>query len=319
MSTSITRLTSIIALALALCLPAAVSADCFGDCNNSGTLTASDIGRINQTILKCGPCAGGAPGGVATGCEALVNGCAAADFNDDGCLKASELGRANQNILKFQPSGCSPDATPTGGAESSPTPAATPTAVDTDTPAATPTDTAAAPTDTQPPTSTPAPPTSTATPTVNPAVCPNGLLESGETCTSCAADCTVSACTAVATPPRTFRVDYAPPPGQPVSAIKVRVAYRSNRLSLPGVGPTPAARVKNRPSNTTTIVNDVNYAVEVTMSRSAGLAEGRLFTVDFDGCTGAPVPALSDLACSVLDCGSSFGSVDGCSCSVKLP
>jgi hypothetical protein len=84
---------------------------CFGDCNDSGTLTAGDIGRINQTILKCGPCAGGVPGGVAGGCAAVAAGCPAADFNDDGCLRASELGRANQNILKFQPSGCDP-ATP---------------------------------------------------------------------------------------------------------------------------------------------------------------------------------------------------------------
>jgi hypothetical protein len=79
---------------------------CFGDCNASGTLTAGDIGRINGTILRCGPCAGGIPGGVAAGCAALANGCPPADFNIDGCLRASELARANQNILKFQPSGC---------------------------------------------------------------------------------------------------------------------------------------------------------------------------------------------------------------------
>ena len=79
---------------------------CFGDCNASSTLTASDIGRINATILRCGPCPGAIPGGVATGCAALANGCTAADFNSDGCLRASELARANQNILKFQPSGC---------------------------------------------------------------------------------------------------------------------------------------------------------------------------------------------------------------------
>jgi hypothetical protein len=186
-------------------------------------------------------------------------------------------------------------------------------------PTATPTP--AAPTNTPAPTDTPPPtltatstPTATATP-----VCGDGLLVGSETCASCAADCTVSACTAVATPPRSFRVDYAAPAGQPVSAIKVQLAYRSNRLSLPGTGPTPGPRVKNRPSNTTTIVNDLNYAVEVTMSRSAGLVQGRLFTVDFDGCSGAAVPTVADLSCSVLDCGSSFGKVDGCSCTVTTP
>lgn len=82
---------------------------CFADCNDSGALTASDLGRINQTILKCAPCANDTPGGVAAGCAAIAfPGCVAADFNADGCIRAGELGRANQNLLKFQPSGCDP-------------------------------------------------------------------------------------------------------------------------------------------------------------------------------------------------------------------
>ena len=48
-------------------------------------------------------------------------------------------------------------------------------------------------------------------------------------------------------------------------------------------------------------------------------AAGRLFTVDFDGCTGAATPVVSDLFCTVLDCGSSFGSVNGCTCVVTTP
>jgi hypothetical protein len=339
MDNRFTRLLALGALLTAL-LPAhaAAQTSCFGDCNASNTLTASDIGRINSTILRCGPCEGGVPGGIATGCAALLNGCPPADFNTDGCLRASELSRANQNILKYQPSGCAP--TPTATGELVP-----PTATETPTPEATSTSTpeSVPPTSTftsGPPTETftPAPthtftPTSTSTPLK--AVCPNGLLEAGEECDPClpgelcscapadckvcAADCAVSACTPVATPPRPFRVDYAPPEGQPVTAIKVRVGYRSQRMSLPGVGPTPAARVTNRPGNTTTIVNDLNYAVEVTMSRSAGLVAGRLFNLNFDGCTGQAAPALEDLDCAVLDCGSSFGSVSGCTCSVKLP
>jgi hypothetical protein len=91
--------------------PTATSPPCFGDCNGSSTLTASDIGRINSTILRCSPCAGGVPGGVANGCASMPAGCLAADLNLDGCLRASELGRANQNILRFSPSGC-PTPTP---------------------------------------------------------------------------------------------------------------------------------------------------------------------------------------------------------------
>ena len=96
----------------------AQQSDCFGDCNNDGRLTASDIGRINATILRCSPCAGGIPGGIAIGCPEAASpgpGCLAADFNDDGCLRASELGRANQNILRFPPDGCPPPPSPTPG------------------------------------------------------------------------------------------------------------------------------------------------------------------------------------------------------------
>jgi len=80
-------------------------AGCFADCNSSGSVTASDIGRINTTMLLCGPCPGGVAGGVATGCAGFRAGCTAADFNLDGCVRASELGRANHNILRF-PGGC---------------------------------------------------------------------------------------------------------------------------------------------------------------------------------------------------------------------
>jgi len=98
---------------------------CFGDCNASNSLTASDIGRINSTILRCAPCPGDIPGGIANGCAAFAAGCTAADFNTDGCLRASELARANQNILRFQPSGCAPTPTVAGGGSPSPTPTAT--------------------------------------------------------------------------------------------------------------------------------------------------------------------------------------------------
>jgi len=103
---------------LSLVAPQARAQSCFGDCNASGTLTASDIGRINATILRCGPCPGNIPGGIAGGCAALSGGCGAADFNSDGCLRASELARANQNILRFSPAGGCPTALFTIGSAS---------------------------------------------------------------------------------------------------------------------------------------------------------------------------------------------------------
>jgi len=104
----------------ALLAPSAAAQSCFGDCNGNGSLTASDIGRINGTILRCGPCPGGVAGGIAAGCATLSGGCAAADFNGDGCLRASELGRATQNILRFPPSGCSTSQFAIGTAQGAP-------------------------------------------------------------------------------------------------------------------------------------------------------------------------------------------------------
>jgi len=116
----------VLAAACLLSSGRASAQSCFGDCNGNGSLTASDIGRINSTILRCSPCAGGVAGGVAVGCPEAVPagpGCLAADFNTDGCIRASELGRANQNILRFPPNGCAPEATAT----MAPAPTATPT------------------------------------------------------------------------------------------------------------------------------------------------------------------------------------------------
>ncbi len=281
----------------------AAAQDCFADCNANGMLQASDIGRINATLLRCNPCADNSAGGVAAGCEAFAGGCTAADFNGDGCLKASELGRANSNILKIPDSHCGPLATPTGGGASTSTPS---------------------------PTQTPVPPTSTATQIVNTptqtrtptpeGVCGDGLLSGAETCQSCAQDCTVSPCTVASPAPTiTFRVNWAAPPGQPVSGVRVRLAYRSALVSLPGTGTAPAARFKNRPSNSNINVNDLNYATDVLISKSGSLPEGRLFTTDFDRCSSAAAPVVSDFLCTVLECASSFGMVSGCTCTVVTP
>jgi hypothetical protein len=274
---------------------AAAQPPCFGDCNDDTRLTASDIGRINSTILRCGPCEGGIPGGVAAGCEGRPGGCPEADFNADGCLRASELGRANQNILRFSPDGC---ATPTEGTE-----AAT-----------------ATPTETATPSPTPAP----ATPTPD-STCGDGLLSGSETCESCPGDCTVAPCTVPSPAPTvTFRVNWSPPFGVDASSTTVLLAYRSALVSLPGSGAAsgqtpPANRIVNRPSNAIVSVNDFDYAIRVVVTRSGSITPGRLFNVNYDRCTGAAAPAVSDFACTVQGCASSSGDIAGCTCVVVTP
>jgi hypothetical protein len=151
-------------------------------------------------------------------------------------------------------------------------------------------------------------------------VCGNGILEHGESCTSCAADCTVLPCTAT-TPLQTFRVDFQAPLGSSPSVLTARVGYRSDRVSLPGTGSGAASRVKNRPTGTSQLVNDLNYALTVLIQSQAGgsVPSGRLFTIDFDTCQGAAAVTTADFACSIESCASSSGPIDGCICTVTLP
>jgi hypothetical protein len=149
-------------------------------------------------------------------------------------------------------------------------------------------------------------------------MCGNGFLEAGETCTSCAADCTVQACTAT-TPIQTFRVNFIAPLGTSPSVAGVLVGYRSNRVSLPNTG--TSARVKLRPTGTSQLVKDLDYAVRVVLNASAGssIATGRIFTVDFDSCQGQAAVTPADFGCQIESCGSSTGPIDGCTCTVVLP
>lgn len=198
-------------------------------------------------------------------------------------------------------------ATETPTPSITPTPTATPEATSTVTRTAT-----ATVTSTAPPTSSP-----TATPQFT---CGNGLLEPGETCASCASDCTVGLC-APGTPLRVIEVRLAVPSGQTASSGTFLVGYRSNRVSLPGSGSasTVRGRVKNTPGNTLVQVNDFDYALRVVLSRAGGLPQGRIFTVDFDSCQGATAPAASDFACAVEGCAGQFGPLAGCACSVVIP
>jgi hypothetical protein len=216
-----------------------------------------------------------------------------------------------------------PTQTATVTAAPSNTAAATATGIATATDTGTPTVTAAAPTSTvtntvgaeQTPTatstqSTTPTPTATSTPEMA-AVCDNGFLEAGETCESCAADCTIKACTAT-TPLQTFKIDFQAPIGSLPSVVSALVGYRSDHVSLPNTG--TGSRVKMRPTGTSQLVNDLNYALRVLINAQAGgsVPSGKLFTVDFDYCQGQPAVTPADFGCQVESCGSSAGPIEGC-------
>lgn len=308
-----------------------VGAVCVGDCNSQNGVTIDEVQHVVNIFLDA----------------ADLSGCLNADRDHDNRVSIDEVQATVLSFLGDETS-CPTvvPTTPTVGAStptetptSSPTPTAspspsgtatstftatlavTPTATWSVTPTATedvsPTETTV-PEDTMTPTVTPTP-VPTPTPTPKP-VCGNGVLENGETCTSCAADCVVHACTAT-TPLRTFAVTFSAPTGQDVSGITVLVGYKSGTVSLPGTGSASSvsSRIKNKPSNVIFSSFDLDYALRTVISRSTPIPPGRLYTVDFDSCTGATAPTAANFGCAVEGCANQFGDVSGCTCAVLAP
>src|SRR4029078_5621089 len=85
--------------------------------------------------------------------------------------------------------------------------------------------------------------TATATPTGGTeAVCGNSVLESSETCETCAPDCVVGPCNAPGMPTQAYIVDLVQPTGFQPTTATVLVGYNSTKLSLPGTGTAPTLR-----------------------------------------------------------------------------
>ncbi|HSP99119.1 MAG TPA: hypothetical protein VL049_17995 [Candidatus Dormibacteraeota bacterium] len=170
-------------------------------------------------------------------------------------------------------------------------------------------------TQTATPTSTP---TASPTPTLPVGSCGNGLLQPGETCESCPADCQVAACTPSGA---TFTFAVALASSRAPTDAEVELAYRSSVISIPGSGSDVTVRQRVRfapPPPTTFMVDDLNYAVDITSARALGLptAASLFATAKFDGCSGAFPPTVDDLSCIIVRCADASGAIPGCSCVV---
>ncbi len=105
-------LAALAGVACILALPAMVAAQCLGDCDANNSVTASDLAKINQLLLKC-PCSGGLLGGDPAGCAGGGTiTCAAADKNMNNCITASEKAQINAQVLN-NGSTCPAPPTPT--------------------------------------------------------------------------------------------------------------------------------------------------------------------------------------------------------------
>jgi hypothetical protein len=148
------------------------------------------------------------------------------------------------------------------------------------------------------------------------ATCGNGLLEEGETCAQCAADCTPQPCR----PGKSkvvFSVEFQPPAAPDVSTAVLRIAYRSDRLALPGSGTDKSVqgRIKS-PGHNLMAFNDLDYALRVVASGAKAIPAGQILTIEFDRCDGAPAPTAADLSCAVEACAGSTGPQGGCLCTI---
>ena len=115
-----------------------------------------------------------------------------------------------------------------------------------------------------------------------------------------------------------MQLSYSVPAGQVVSAIKVLVGYPQSAVSLPAP-PALSPRIGDRPQNAIVIPDLVEGGLTVLVSRAGTLPQGNLVTVNFDQCGGVAPPPINSFSCTVEECSSSFGPVDGCQCAVSEP
>jgi len=158
-------------------------------------------------------------------------------------------------------------------------------------------------------------PTPTPTETPRTTACGDHLLEVGETCEECPVDCVAAACTpSVATV--TFSVTVAG--ARTPQTTSVRLAYRTDVLSIPGSGNDISVRQRVRaapPIPTSFTVTDLDYAVDISATRTAGLGSP-FATARFDTCSGAPAATVDDLSCVVVACSDGTGPIPNCRCTV---
>jgi hypothetical protein len=146
--------------------------------------------------------------------------------------------------------------------------------------------------------------------------CGNRLLDADESCDQCSADCVAQPCRPAKSRTRVV-IDFVPPEAPDITSAVLRIGYRTDKMVLPSTGGDKAvrARIKGATDFAMLVPNDLDYALRVVVGRSTAMAAGKLLTIEFDRCQGAPSPAVGDLSCVVEACASSSGPQD-CSCKI---
>lgn len=168
-------------------------------------------------------------------------------------------------------------------------------------------------TPTRPPTATPP---ATTTPTPTPAsACGDALLEEGESCATCPADCVAAPC-APSAATAVVGVVASPPAGVSVSSLTVSLAYRTSTVTLPSTNVQSRLRASSGVVVRSMAAATTDYALAVIVGGT--IPTGPAFTVTFDRCASAPPPSARDFACTVASCGPASNPVAGCTCAAVV-
>lgn len=116
-------------------------------------------------------------------------------------------------------------------------------------------------------------------------------------------------------------VGFTPPADKTIAGVKIDLDYPESSVRIPGFGDAPdvKARVSGFPQDFLGAPNDLDDDLVVALAGTKGLPRGSIFTVEFDHCKGAPMPAVKDFGCKVEQASTDVGVlVDGAACSVRV-
>lgn len=119
---------------------------------------------------------------------------------------------------------------------------------------------------------------------------------------TCPANCRIERCDPTGETIN-FNVNFTAPAGVVVTGLEFFVRYPDGIVDIPGSGTSPlVAERLSSDSFPSVTANDVNFGLNVVMFDSSlfGSPAGTALTINFDRCSGAPVPVAADFSCTLV-------------------
>lgn len=120
---------------------------------------------------------------------------------------------------------------------------------------------------------------------------------------------------------RTIAVELVAPPETPLAGVKVRLDYPRESVDLPGSMDDEyvRGRVGGIPPQVLSVPNDEDGNLIVGLVSTAVIPPGRIFTVAFDRCKGAPGPDAKGFRCTIEEASNEQAKlITGATCTVTV-